>query len=137
MGERAPRIIGPSRIRLLFEWPQGAENNRGNHARHRVGNELVVRCVGTHLRWSIAVTCNHCSTVCSTFACLLAETQARELREEISSGIAVVVAYLDATRANVEHVEREGDRIAFVVPPVQDACTSCNVTMRLSVLDHL
>ena len=43
----------------------------------------------------------------------------------------------EAISAIGQHVQRERDRLAFVVPPVQNVCTSRNVTMRLSVLDHL
>jgi hypothetical protein len=58
---------------------------RGSVAPNARANELVVRCVGSHLRRGVAFNCNHCSTVCSTFACLLAETQAREGSESCGS----------------------------------------------------
>ena len=37
----------------------------------------------------------------------------------------------------VQHVQRERNQVAFIVPAVQLACVCCHVPMSLSVLDYL
>jgi len=64
-------------------------------------------------------------------------------REKFSLVLGSVVAaslpgsHFDAKRTQVQDIQRKGNRIAFFIPAVQYASASCDVAMRLRVLDYL